>query len=308
MRGDIRVIPWDTAMKSESYLKGVGLILGGATLWSLGGVGIKVCGFGPWQLASLRAAVAGIVVIALLPEARRGWSWRAALVGVAHAVTMIGFVVSTKMTTAANAIFLQCCYPVWVMLLSPFVLKERISRRDVIALAVFGVGLGMIFFAPEKATGLSPDIMTGNIVALASGVAFALTALGLRLLRRGGAQAALVCGNATCCVVCGVVAVAVALSGGDGLTWGAPRDWALVALLGSFQIGLAYVLFARGMGRVRAMEASLIGLIEPVLNPLWVFLVFRTERPGFWALLGGGVILGATAWQILSGARRARAS
>lgn len=293
-------------MRDSGFLKGVGLILAGAALWSLGGVGIKGCRFGPWQIASLRAGVAAVVVLALLPEARRFFSWRTALVGLAHAGTMVGFVVSNKMTTAANAIFLQCCYPLWVLVLSPILLKEPIRKSDVVSLAVFAVGLGMVFFAPEKATALSPNILVGNIVAFASGLCFGLTVLGLRALRRRGEQTALVCGNATCFAVCGVVAVAVHFSGGVGLTWGRPQDWTIVILLGCFQIGLAYFLFARGTRTVRAMQASLIGLIEPVLNPLWVFLVFRTERPCSWALLGGGIILTATAWQIVSGAREAR--
>jgi len=293
-------------MQSLSFLKGALLIICGSVLWSLAGVGVKYCGFNAWQLAGMRGGIAAVTVLLLMPQSRRHWSWLVVLVGMGHVVTMFGFVLSTKLTTAANAIFLQCSYPLWVMIFSPLLLKESIRLGDVVSLVVFGVGMGMVFFAPEKATELSPDILAGNILALLSGVGFGLAVIGMRALRKGGAQASIVFGNAVVCVVGLSVAACLHFSGGQQMSWGMPRDWLVVLFLGSVQIGMGYTTYAAGLKYVRAMQASLIGLIEPVLNPVWVFLVFRQERPGSLATLGGAIILVATAFQVVAGARTRR--
>ncbi len=290
-------------MQSFTFLKGAALIVTGAVLWSLAGVGVKYCGFGAWQLAGLRGGIAAVTVLLLMPQSRRHWSWLVVLVGLGHVVTMFGFVLSTKLTTAANAIFLQCSYPLWVLAFSPLLLKESIRLGDAVSLVVFGAGMGMVFFAPEEATQLSPNILAGNILALLSGIGFGLAVIGMRALRKGGAQASIVFGNVVVCVVGLTVAAILHVTGGQQMTWGAPRDWLVVLFLGSVQIGMGYTTYAAGLKYVRAMQASLIGLIEPVLNPLWVFLLFRQEKPGPLAMLGGAIILAATAFQVVWGAR-----
>ena len=206
---------------------------------------------------------------------------------------MILFVLATKLTTAANAIFIQDTAPLWVLVLSPWLLRETPTRGELLAVPVYAIGLGL-FFLDE----LSAGQVTGNLLALASGVAFAFSILGLRLLRHEG-PAALVWGN--------VVAAAVALPFFRAGPPPAPLDWALVAYLGVFQLGLAYLCFSRGVSGTPAIEASLLVLLEPVLNPIWTFLLVG-ERPGPWALVGGAVVLGATIWRTavpaLAAARR----
>jgi len=195
------------------------------------------------------------------------------------------FVVATKLTTAANAIFIQDTAPLWVLLLSPWLLGERPTRGELLAVPIYGIGLGL-FFLDELTAGQ----VAGNAVALASGVAFAFSIVGLRVLRHDG-PAALVWGNALAALA------ALPLWARGPAATGA--DLAIVAYLGVFQLGLAYLAFSRGVTGTPAIEASLLVLLEPVLNPIWTFLV-AGERPGPWAVAGGAVVLGATAWRTLA--------
>ncbi len=273
------------------------LLLAAAALWSTAGAAMKLCGLDGMQIAGGRSLVSGLFLLAVLPEARRRPGRRVALAVVAYAATVILFAVANKLTTAANAIFIQDSAPLWVLLLSPALLGERASRGQLLAVPVYGLGLAL-FFLDE----LSPGQLTGNLVALASGLAFALCIVGLRRAREDG-PAALVLGN--------LLAAAVALPLWPSGPAARPLDLALVAYMGVFQLGLAYLCFARGIARVPALEASLLVLLEPVLNPIWTFLMVG-EQPGPWALLGGGVVLAATAWRTagpaLVAARRASLS
>lgn len=269
-------------------------------LMSLGGVGIKACSFPAWKLAGMRGGVAALTVFLLLKEARRNWSLRVILVGAALAATFILYVWGNKTTTAANTIFIQSSAPLWVLLFSPLVLKEGIHLRDALSMLIMTGGLMLFFIAPEKPTILSPDIARGNWFALGSGVAYAFAIMGLRALRGRGAETAVVCGNCFTFVFCVILLI---WPGGNGIhtcVSGRIEDWLIVAGLGSVQIGVAYILFVRGLRLLRATQTALIGLIEPALNPLWVFIVFREERPGPYALLGGAIIIGAACYQIIS--------
>ncbi|HUL60581.1 MAG TPA: EamA family transporter [Anaeromyxobacteraceae bacterium] len=261
------------------------LLLAAAVLWSTAGAAIKLCGLSGWQIAAGRSLVAGIFLAVLVREARVLPTLRVVAVSVAYAFTVVLFVLATKLTTAANAIFIQDTAPVWVLLLSPWLLREAPTRGELAALPVYAVGLGL-FFVDE----LSAGQLTGNLLALASGVAFALSIVGLRLLRHDG-PSALVWGN--------VLAAALAFPFCVGGPAAAPRDVAIVVYLGIFQLGLSYLCFSRGIRGTPAVEASLLILLEPVLNPIWAFLL-AGERPGPWALVGGAVILAATAWRTLA--------
>ncbi len=261
------------------------LLLAAAVLWSTAGAAIKSCGLDGWQIAGGRSLVAAAFLVAVVPEARVRPTWRVLAVSVAFAFTVVLFVLGTKLTTAANAIFIQDTAPLWVLLLSPRLLGERPTRGELLAIPVYGLGLGL-FFLDELTAGQ----VLGNVIALGSGVAFAFSIVGLRLLRHGG-RAALVWGN--------VIAAAVALPfWGRGPAATGP-DLLLLAYLGVFQVGLAYLAFSRGISDTPAIEASLLILLEPVLNPIWTFLV-AGERPGPWAIAGGAVVLAATAWRTLA--------
>jgi drug/metabolite transporter (DMT)-like permease len=261
------------------------LLLAAAVLWSTAGAAIKLCGLDAPQIAGARALVAGAFIFLAVRDARARPDRKVLLVATAYAFTVVLFVIATKLTTAANAIFIQDTAPLWVLVLSPWLLGERPTRGELLAVPIFGVGLAL-FFLDE----LTPGQTLGNLVALGSGIAFGLSIIGLRGLRERG-PAALVWGNA--------LAAAATLpfwGRGPAATTG---DLALVLYLGVFQLGLAYLCFSRGVSGTPAIEASLLVLVEPVLNPIWTFLV-TGERMGRWAVAGGAVVLLATAWRTVA--------
>lgn len=264
------------------------LLLATALLFSTGGVAIKACSLGSWQVAGFRSGVAALAVFALLPAARRGLSWRVLPVATAYASTLILFVTATKLTTAANAIFLQSTAPLYVLVLGLVLLHERVRRSDLAFGAAVATGLGLFFAARQGALATAPDPERGNLLALLSGVAWALTIVGLRWLGKrsgSGAIATVAVGNVIACLISLPAALPIPNS-----RW---TDWLVIAYLGLVQIGLAYYCLTRAIGHVPAFEATTLLLLEPALNPVWVWLV-QGERPAALALVGGAVILSAT--------------
>jgi DME family drug/metabolite transporter len=267
-------------------------LLGAAFLFSTGGAAIKAAAFDGWQIASFRSGIAALALWLMTPWARRGWTWQAALVGVAYAGCLTLFVLANRLTTAANTIFLQSTAPLYMLFLAPWLLKEPVRRQDLGFMLAVGLGLALFFVGVEQPVATAPDPDRGNLLALGSGFCWALAVCGLRWLSagqgRGSPAAAVVSGNLTAFLVSLPMALPV---GSHGL-----GDWALIGYLGVFQIALAYVFVTNAIQLIPALEASVILLLEPVLNPLWAWLVQR-ETPGAWALLGGAIILGATTYR-----------
>jgi len=216
------------------------------------------------------------------------WRWTPPfLIGIAsYAACLTTFVLATKWTSAANAIFLQYCGVVWVLLASPLVLKEPFQRRDAAAVAVAFLGM-LLFFVGRFA----PRGYAGEIAALSSSVFFAILVLALRRERGGGAEAVVTWGNV-------LAALALFPFVRGELAVSAPSALVLTGL-GVLQIGGAYALFVAGLRHVTATQAALVGMLEPVSNPVWVFL-FLGERPGAFSLVGGAIVLGAIAWRTLT--------
>jgi drug/metabolite transporter (DMT)-like permease len=283
-----------------------------ALLFSTGGAGIKAEAFSAAQVSTVRSAVAAVALLLWL-RGRLVWSPAALWVGAIYAAMLTLFVAATKLTTAANAIFLQSTAPVYIILLGPFLLRERVSTRDLPYIGLIAAGLVLCFAGQTSATATAPDPTTGNLLALVCSVTWALTLMSLRHLERdprpafapsglrrdrqqGVGLTAVVAGNA--------LAAAVALPWAWPFPAATPSEWATVAYLGVFQIGLAYVCLTSAIGHLPALEVSLLLLIEPVFNPLWTWLI-RDEQPGAWALAGGGLILAATAMKTLRDARSA---
>lgn len=261
------------------------LLLTAALLWSTAGAAMKVCQLSGWQIAGGRSLIAGLFLFLAVREARRLPNLVVLATAVAYAATVTLFAVANKLTTAANAIFIQSTAPLWVVLLSPRLLGERPSRAELLTIPVYAVGL-FCFFLDD----LSPGQMLGNWVALGAGLAFATCIIGLRAIKDRG-PSALVYGNWMSALVTAPLWLLEPTP--------APADLLVLVYLGVFQLGLAYLCFARGVARTPALEASLLVLLEPVLNPIWTFLL-AGERPGRWALIGGGIVLGATLWRTLS--------
>jgi drug/metabolite transporter (DMT)-like permease len=257
-------------------------------------VAIKAASLNGWQIASFRSGVAAVALLLLLPEARRGWVWRMAPVSAAYAGTLVAFVLATRLTTAANAIFLQSTAPLYVLLLGPWLLAEKVRRSDVPFILAIVSGLALFFVGREPAVRTAPSPAEGNLLALVSGVLYAAMLLGLRWLgrgRRGGDSglATVALGN----ILAFLAALPMALGARAALPAFTGADVAVILYLGVVQIGLSYFCLTRAIRHVTAFEATAILLIEPALNPVWVWLV-HGEKPGVWALCGGGLILAAT--------------
>ncbi len=324
-------------------------VVAAAALFSTGGAAIKAASLTGWQVASFRSGIAAVVVWLMLRPTRDAWSRRALIVGAAYAGTMTLFVLANKLTTAANSIFLQSAFPLYVLLLGPWVLREPTRRRDLVFMAFVLAGLLLFFVGTEAPRATAPNPLAGNMLAIASGLFWALTIVGLRWMGRvrpleataaGGAvsgAADVVAGDAVDGAAGGAVRGAAGGAAGGSAGAGAasgvaaavvagnviaflvglpralpvhaigPRDWIVVGYLGVFQIALAYVFLTAGLRKLPALEASVLLLIEPALNPIWAWLVHH-ERPGAWALLGGALIVGTTVARTWWESRRVPAS
>jgi DME family drug/metabolite transporter len=274
-------------------------LVAAAVLFSTGGAAIKAADFTGWQIASLRSGIAAVAILLLSREARRGWSGRVALVGVAYATCLTLFVLANRLTTAANTIYLQSTAPLYLLVLSPWLLKEPVRPKDFGFMLAIGLGLALFFIGVEPPVATAPDPVHGNMVALASGFFWALTVCGLRWMgagagRHGSPVAAVAVGN--------LIAFGVSLPMAWPLGTHSAVDWGLIVYLGVFQIAVAYLFVTSALRAIPALEASLILLIEPALNPLWAW-IFQGERPGPWALAGGALILGTTTVKAMVDAR-----
>lgn len=265
------------------------LLVAAALLFSTGGAAIKAASFTSWQVACFRSGVAAVVLLLALPEARRGWSWRMVPTAAAYAATVITFVLANRLTTSADAIFLQCTAPLYLLILGPWLLHEHIRRADLLFILAVAAGMALFFMGTEAAAATAPNPPRGNLIAAASGFTYALTLIGLRWLgtRQPGnaGVSAVAMGNIFACIVTFPMALPVAAAG--------TATVAIVLYLGVVQVGLAYVCLTRGIRRVPAIEATTLLLLEPAMNPVFTWLV-HGERPGPWALAGGALILSAT--------------
>lgn len=281
-------------------------LLAAAALFSTGGAAIKWCSFSGWHVAGMRSLFAVLAFLAFVRSARAWPSRQEWLVGLAYAATLTLFVLANKETTAANTIFLQSTAPLYILLASPLLLREPIRRQDVVFLVVMAGGLALLFLDEARGTRSAPRPMLGNVLALASGVAWAATVMGLRWLGRNessgrarGGLGAVVAGNALTFLAC-----ATQMS---PMPHGTQGDWAILVYLGVIQIALAYLFLTAALARLSAFEASVILLVEPVLSPLWAWIV-HGEKPGTWALLGGAVLVLSTTVHTLVEARAGRPS
>src|SRR5436190_9328407 len=258
------------------------LVLGAAILWSTGGLFIKATHMSPTELSFGRSLLAAITIVIFTRREGFGINRISAITSILYAALLILFVVATKLTTAANAIFLQYTSPVYVLILEPLFYKEKFRGRDFVTVAACVAGMSLFFVGK-----LRPEDVSGNLFALASGVCFALFFLLLRhsKARQVNRAASTIYGNLIVVLICAPAFFNAVKSGI------APMDLAAVTYLGVVQIGFAYLLFTLAMARgVRSLDAGIIGYVEPVLNPIWVFL-FLGERPSGWATIGGAIII-----------------
>jgi DME family drug/metabolite transporter len=291
----------EAAAETEHPFANRGRILGAAALFSTGGAAIKACSYGGWQVACFRSGIAAIAVALMVPQALKALTWRSWLVATTYAATLTLFVTANKLTTSANTIFLQSTAPLYLVLLGPWLLKDRVRPRDVAFMVAMAGGLALFFVGDQARFETAPNPLKGNVLAVLSGFAWALTVIGLRWSGRheegrpGAGAAAVVAGNALAFVFCLA----------PSLPADAPslKDALLLLHLGILQIGLAYVLLTKALRHVPALEASLLLLFEPMLNPFWAWW-FQGERPGPFALAGCAIIFAATVVKTVADARR----
>jgi drug/metabolite transporter (DMT)-like permease len=261
------------------HKKGLIAILVTAILWSTGGLFIKLISLNAMQLSFFRCFVAAIVFgIVFRHQVFRANAFTF-LNAAFYAVVLITFVMATKTTTAANAIFLQSTAPIYVLIFEPIFNKTSYQKINIITIILCFAGM-ILFFMGE----LSPGHLEGNIIALISGVAFASFFLGMRKNDHKFQLSSIFYGNIIVAIICIPFLFEI-----SSLSF---NDLWMVIYLGAFQIGLAYAIFSYGLKRVLAIEASLMSLIEPVLNPVWVFLGYG-EVPSTTAIIGGIIIIAA---------------
>ncbi|HXG64897.1 MAG TPA: DMT family transporter [Blastocatellia bacterium] len=258
-----------------------------AVLWSLGGLLIKLVSWNPMAIAGARSAIAALTVFLFLRRPR--FTWSAAQLGAAlfYAATVILFVAATKLTTAANAILLQYTAPVYIALASAWFLGERITGLDWATIASVLCGMTLFFFDNLTTAGY-----WGNVCAILSAITFAWFTLFMRKQKGGSPLESVLLGN-----------ILAALAGLPFMfdSWPGWSGGAGLLLLGVFQLGLPYLFYAKAIRHVTALEAILIPIVEPILNPIWVLLL-TGETPGWLALIGGIIVVGSV---VLRGVVRA---
>lgn len=247
-----------------------------AIMWSLGGLLIKSVDMHPLAISGTRSAIAAVVIWLYLRRPKFTWSKTQLATALAYAATVMLFVAANRLTTATNAIMLQFTAPIYVAFLAHHFLKERTTRFDwLVILATLG---GMALFFLEY---LGPSGLLGNVFAVQSGISFAVFTVLMRLQKDGSPLESVLLGN-----------ILSALIGLPFLVGAPPiaADYLPLIILGVVQLGIPYILYSHAIKHVGALDAILVPVLEPLLNPLWVFLMLG-ETPGTWSLLGALVVI-----------------
>jgi drug/metabolite transporter (DMT)-like permease len=281
------------SMRDPAHTRSVGLLLGGALCWSLAGVLFKYVAWSGLAAAAGRGLIAALFLLAVSWRSLR-FTWTPLQLGAAaaYAACTVLFTMANKMTTAANAILLQYTAPVWIALLGAWLLHEHPTRADWATIAAVLGGLALFFY-----DGLQMHNLPGILVALASGLGFGVMTIFMRKQKDGSALESIILGNLLSVVV------------GLPALWHAPplppAGWLALTALGTVQLGLAYFLYAKAIKHVTALEAVLIPVLEPILNPIWVMLTVG-EKPSRYALAGGAIVLGAVTLRAIASIRAPR--
>ncbi len=279
----------DSDSIEQKKLPPIALIVLAVLLWSAGGVFIKMTTLDAFAVNAGRSILAALTVAIFTHRQGLKLDKFTLLTSFLYAGTLTCFVYANKNTTAANAIFLQYTAPIYILILAPFVLKEKFRFADLITVVVCLAGMSFFFLEPQNAANkLAENVFVGNIAALLSGIFFGLYFVFLRHPRSLQKNPALSVFYGNLIIVLLMLPFLFNNPPQPNVT-----DVLAVSFLGVFQIGIAYILFTKGISEgVRSLDASVIGFIEPLLNPVWVFL-FVGERPSFWALIGGAIIISA---------------
>jgi drug/metabolite transporter (DMT)-like permease len=264
-----------------------------AILWSSSGLCVKLIDWNPFVIAGSRSFIAGITMLIYIRRPVFTFSFPQVAAGVGNTLTMILFVTSTKLTTAANAILLQYYAPILVAIMGWIILKEKPRWEHWTGLGI--ICLGIVIFFQDKVSGGN---FLGNILALTSGFFFALYSVFLRKQKDGSPAESFIISHG--------LTVIIAIP----FLWLTPPEFSpmsvgAILFLGIIQVGISSLLFSYGMKHIPALQAMLIAELEPILNPLWVFLLIG-ERPSFNAIIGGSLIMASVTFCSIVSARRER--
>lgn len=268
-----------------------------AALWSIAGIFIKLIPWNSIVIAGLRSLIAGLVMFVYMRARGIGFTAdrRSLAGGAALCLTLTCFVAANKLTTAANSIVLQFTAPMFIVVFSALFLKKRFSRADVLAVVLTMAGISLFFFDQ-----LTPGHLAGNCVAIFAGMAFACYYMSLEGASESQRMSAI------------LIAHGLTILVGLPFTFVYPPELsaapvACILVLGVVQLGIPYVLLGRASGACPPLACSLLGAVEPLLNPVWVF-IFDGEAPGLWALIGGVVVVATiTVWCVYGDLRGKKA-
>lgn len=271
--------------------KAILLLVVAAILWSTGGVMIKATDWQPLSILVGRFMFSSVLLLVYLKRFPTHWTRWKVLAAAGHILTSFLFVSSTKLTTAANAIFLQYTAPLYIVLLGIWFLHERPTRTDWISMLVIFSGIFLFFFDKLSLNGLH-----GSILAVLSGVTMAVMTVALRAQKDAEPAESILMAQLPTAILGAPLVLRESWSATNVL---------IIMYLGLIQIGLAFILFTTAIKHVPAIEATLISTLEPVLNPLWV-LIFIGEQPGMFGLIGGLVVLAGVTINAIGATRISR--
>lgn len=266
-----------------------------AALWSISGIFIKLISWSPLLIAGTRSIIAAAVLGVFMlyrrvPLTICKYSIGA---GIGLSACCIFFVIANKYTTAANAIVLQYAAPVFILLMNAFIFKQKLRKTEVIVVAITMIGITLFFFDQ-----LSPGNIIGNIFAIIAGIFLALMFV---MVGQGGDDDSIrMTGILLAHFLCAAVGIPLGLIGTTGAT---EMEILYIVILGIFQLGIPYVLYAVASKDCSPLACSLISMLEPLLNPVWV-AIFVGEMPGVFALFGAVIIIGIVTWWCITDGKR----
>lgn len=274
--------------------KGIFLLLCAAAMMSTGGLFIKSINAGSMTISFTRSLIAGIFFLPFIKWRQIRFSKNYILLISSYIYLTLSYITATKMTTAANAIILQCAAPLWLYLAYLITGKKKITVKELIPRAVILTGILIIFIDPANRSGGS-NMIIGNLLALSAGIAYAAEQY---LMEKDYPM------NDTTLIgiinFCMALFILITMTKQIDYSGVDVKGWLFFIILGVFQIGLSYILFVKGIRKVSAFEASIISLLEPVLNPIWV-LLFVGEIPTVYTAAGFGFILFGIIFTLVTG-------
>jgi len=279
-------------MNNRQTQLGILAMVATASLWSIAGLFIKVIDWNPFAIAGLRSFIASLVILVYLKKPKLHLSFPQVAAAIANAATMLLFVIANKTTTAANAILLQYIAPVLTAFIGAALLKERTRIEHWLAFAAVAAGMIIMFLGK-----LGGGQLLGNILALTSALTFSLFFVFMRMQKDGSPFESILLSHWITAGVCLTVSLFIPMPNFTIKSVGA------IMTLGIIQIGIPSILFAVAIKRITAVSANLIAVIEPVFNPVWVFIALH-ESPGINTVIGGAVIVAAVTGVSIISSRR----